>query len=435
VLQQIATNAQTVASGLTGVNATAATNKAAQAHSVDALHGALISLLPTMLPAGVDPATVTQVLNVLASPASGLLMGAVGPLISPGVALLNSALAVGAALQASDPAAALSDLLDAPANAVNAFFNGADLNLDALVPLIAKSGVLPAGTTINALDVAFGGLLSTGSVSQGTYTQNGKAVPIITPGGSILNSLGLNITTVLGTTPITLNIPSQAVGPLGALESISQTVGVLLGDHWDGKGAVQTPPLSGLHFPTLSDTAEDPAAVNAATPATAQAGAASLPSTAAKSVTLSVGSTAASIPAKTETSAESSADGKSTEAPASKPESTDTTKSATAPESTSDTAESASTTKDSTTKADPAKASDGTKPSETGTDVTTGNKVEPHNPAGSDTPKSGDIASSTGSHDATAENAGSSSSTATSGGAEKATAKGTHTASHGRHAK
>jgi hypothetical protein len=340
-------------------------------------------------------------------------------------------------MNASDPSAALSDLLDAPANVVNAVFNGADLNLDALVPLINNAGILPAGTTIDALDVAFGGLFTVGSVSQGTYTQNGKAVPITTPGGSILNSLGLTITTDALTpgTPLTIPFPSHAVGPLGALESISQTVGVLLGDHWDGKGAVQVPPLSGLHFPTLSDTAEDPAAVNAATPATAQAGAASLPSTAAKSVTLSVGSTAASIPAKTETSAESSADGKSTEAPASKPESTDTTKSATAPESTSDTAESASTTKDSTTKADPAKASDGTKPSETGTDVTTGNKVEPHNPAGSDTPKSGDKASSTGSHDATAENAGSSSSTATSGGAEKATAKGTHTASHGRHAK
>ena len=257
VLQQIATNAQTVASGLTGVNATAATNKAAQAHSVDALHGALISLLPTMLPAGVDPATVTQVLNVLASPASGLLMGAVGPVISPAVALLNSALAVGAALQASDPSAALSDLLDAPANAVNAFFNGADLNLDALVPLIAQSGLLPAGTTINALDVAFGGLLSVGSVSQGTYTQNGTITPITTPGGSILNSLGLNVTTLLGTTPVTLDIASHAVGPLGALESISQTVGVLLGDHWDGKHAVQTPPLS-----TLSDTAADPAALD-----------------------------------------------------------------------------------------------------------------------------------------------------------------------------
>jgi hypothetical protein len=42
------------------------------------------------------------------------------------------------------------------------------------------------------------------------------------------------------------------------LESISQTVGVLLGDHWDGKKAVQVAPLS-----TLSDTAKVPAAVNA----------------------------------------------------------------------------------------------------------------------------------------------------------------------------
>jgi hypothetical protein len=260
VLTQIATNAQTVASGLTGVNASAATNKAAQAHSVDALHGALVSLLPGLLPAGTDTAAVTQVLDVLASPASGLLMGAVGPVISPGVALLNSALAVGAALQASDPSAALSDLLNVPANAVNAFFNGADLNLDALVPLIAQAGILPAGTTINALDVAFGGLLSVGSVSQGTYTQNGTITPITTPGGSILNSIGLTVTTDALGAPLTLKIPSNAVGPLGALESISQTVGVLLGDHWDGKHAVQTPPLS-----TLSDTTADTAVTKPAT--------------------------------------------------------------------------------------------------------------------------------------------------------------------------
>jgi hypothetical protein len=209
-----------------------------------------------MLPAGVDPATVTAVLDVLASPASGLLMGAVGPVISPGVALLNSALAIGTALQASDPSAALSDLLNVPANVVGSFFNGADLNLDALVPLIAQSGLLPAGTTIDALDVAFGGLLSVGSVSQGTYTQNGTITPITTPGGSILNSIGLTVS--LGA--LTLPIPSHAVGTLGALESISQTVGVLLGDHWDGKKAVQVAPLS-----TLSDTAKAPAAVNAAT--------------------------------------------------------------------------------------------------------------------------------------------------------------------------
>ncbi len=269
VLQKIATNAQTVASGLTGLNASAATTTAVNAHTLDGLHGAFLSLLPGFLPPDVDAAAVTQVLQVLSSPMSGLLIGAMGPVISPGVALLNSALAVGAALQASDPATALSDLLDVPADVVNSFFNGADLNLDALAPLIAQAGILPAGTTIDALDYAFGGLLTPGSVSQGTYTQDGNIDPIQTPGGSILNSLGLTVTTDALGVPLTLAIPSQAVGPLGALEGISQTVGVLLGDHWDGKGAVQTPPLSGLHFPTLSDTAEDPAEVNAATDDTA----------------------------------------------------------------------------------------------------------------------------------------------------------------------
>ena len=269
VLQKIATNAQTVASGLTGLNASADTTTAVNAHTLDGLHGAFLSLLPGFLPPDVDAAAVTQVLQVLSSPMSGLLIGAMGPVISPGVALLNSALAIGAALQAGDPATALSDLLDVPADVVNSFFNGADLNLDALAPLIAQAGVLPAGTTIDALDYAFGGLLTPGSVSQGTYTQDGNIDPIQTPGGSILNSLGLTVTTDALGVPLTLAIPSQAVGPLGALEGISQTVGVLLGDHWDGKGAVQTPPLSGLHFPTLSDTAEDPAEVNAATDDTA----------------------------------------------------------------------------------------------------------------------------------------------------------------------
>ncbi len=422
VLTQIATNAQTVASGLTGLNASAATTKAAQAHSLDALHGALVSLLPTFLPPDVDAATVTQVLQVLSSPLSGLLIGAVGPVISPGVALLNTVLAVGAALHASDPSAALSHLLDAPANVVNAFFNGADLNLDALVPLINNAGILPAGTTINALDYAFGGLLSVGSVSNPNYTQGGTLNPgIKTPGGSILNGLGLTVTTDALGAPLTLKIPSNAVGPLGALESISQTVGVLLGSKWDGKKAVQVPPLSTLDFPTLSDTAPDPAAVNAAaiTPATAPAGAASLPSTAAKSVTLSIGSTAASTPAETETSAGSPADASATgaaDAAADTPKDSAAPPANTPAASTSG-AESSSTTTDSTPKDDSTDASDVKKPTDKRVDVKTGNKVEPGTTAGSGATNSGDAASSTTSHETTTEQAGTASTT-TSGGAD-----------------
>ena len=361
VLTQIANNAQTVATGLTGLGASAATNKAAQAHSVDTLHGLLASTLPTMLPPGTDVAAVTQVLNVLASPLSGLVMGAVGPVISPVVALFNSVLAVGAALQASDPSAALSALLNAPANAVGAFFNGADLNLDALVPLIAKAGILPASTTINALDIGFGGLLSVGSVSQGTYTQNGTITPITTPGGSILNSVGLNISTVLGTTPITLNIPSQAVGPLGALESISQTVGVLLGDHWDGKKAVQVAPLS-----TLSDTAAAPAAVNAALTVKA-------PTTASVTALPSAAATVALTTAPATKAIEAAA-------PKAAKDATDTSAAA------KDATDTSAAAKDATDTSAAAKAAGAT----TGaTDVTNGNKVVPGT-TGTGATKSGD---------------------------------------------
>lgn len=375
VLQQIETNAQTVASGLTGVGATAATNKAAQAHSVDGLHGALLSLLPTMLPAGVDPATVTDVLDVLASPASGLLMGAVGPVISPGVALLNSALAVGAALQASDPSAALQDLLNVPANVVGSFFNGADLNLDALVPLIAQSGLLPAGTTINALDVAFGGLLSVGSVSQGTYTQNGTITPITTPGGSILNSIGLNVTTTLGTTKITLPIKSNAVGTLGALESISQTVGVLLGDHWDGKHAVQTPPLS-----TLSDTTADTAALTVKAPTTASVTALP-PASATVAVTTAPATKAAKDSSATGTSATDATTKSSTS-------STD------APDSSTSSA--ASSQSDTTTKGDTGTKSGTDTGTKSGTD--TGTKSGSDTKGGRHAKKSGDNGSKFGSN-------------------------------------
>jgi hypothetical protein len=384
VLQQIATNAQTVASGLTGVGASAATNTAAQAHSVDGLHGALLSLLPTMLPAGIDPATVTQLLDVLASPASGLLIGAVGPVISPAVALLNSALAVGAALQASDPSTALQDLLNVPANVVGSIFNGADLNLDALVPLIAKSGLLPASTTISALDFAFGGLLSVGSVSQGTYTQDGTITPITTPGGSILNSLGLTVN--LGT--LTLPIASHAVGPIGALESISQTVGVLLGDHWDGKHAVQTPPLS-----TLSDTAATPAALTAKAPTTASLTAlpsaaatvalTTAPATKATKATKDSSATDTTAAAKDSTATGTSATDATTESSTSSTDATD-----------SSTSSAASSQGDTTTKGDT-----GTKSgTDTGTKSGSDTKGGRHAKGDGGAKKSGDNGSKSGSN-------------------------------------
>lgn len=220
-------------------------------HTLDGLRGLMVSLLPGFLPedSGIDPDQVTDILQFLSSPLSAMLIGSLGPSISPLVALVNSVTDVSNALNGDTPdfEAAFNDLLNIPANMVNGFLNGADLNLDALVPTINDAGLLPEGMELTALDFAFGGLLSPGIAGgagdQGTYTfADGTTVDPV--GGSIFNSLGLTLTGV----PIldTLTLDSVPIGPIAAMEQWSQVMGVLLGDNWDGKGAEQIPPLFGL---------------------------------------------------------------------------------------------------------------------------------------------------------------------------------------------
>ncbi|UVO11112.1 outer membrane porin GjpA [Mycobacterium sp. SVM_VP21] len=182
-------------------------------------HLLMFNEAPGYLPAGTDPATVMPIIDFLASPESGIIMGMLGPSISPWVALLNS-------MTAGD------DGNTTLANMVGAYFNGATLNLDSLLPMINGFHVFPPGMTMENLDIAFGGLLSAGSVG-----------PDSGVGGSIFNSVGLDFSgvPVLGT----LDLPGQAVGPLGAWEGWAQTIASLLG--WDGSGS----PLSGVTLPTI----------------------------------------------------------------------------------------------------------------------------------------------------------------------------------------
>ena len=258
VLKKMQANLKAVITGVTGIGVTGDALDTMKNHSVDGMHGLVLGLLPSLLPAGgaIDPEVITAVMNVLASPMSGVLMGLVGPVISPAVAVLNSGIAIAAAIQAGDPDAVFSDVFSAPANVVGAVFNGATLDLTALTPLINDSGLL--GTTkLNSLDIAFGGLFTPGSVGRGSY--DGPVDPdnpdnkIPAPGGSIFNSIGLGV----DLNGIEIPIPGQAIGPIGALEGVSQTVGALLGDGWDGKSGRPTPPLAGVEFPTISDKAAD----------------------------------------------------------------------------------------------------------------------------------------------------------------------------------
>jgi hypothetical protein len=209
--------------------------------TLDPLHQevqtALTAGIPGIFPVPDQP--IPMIVDFLSSPLSGVLIGSVGPVVSLAVAFGNS---VQAAIDAfgTDPTAAMQDLINIPANVTNAFFNGATLDLSALIPLIEQANIvpLPDGVSLDSLSLAFGGLFSPGSVADGV-------------GGSIFNAVGLDLSGVplLGN----LDVPGQGVGPIAAMANLSQIVAEAIG--WDGTGN----PLADLTFPTidLSDMAAD----------------------------------------------------------------------------------------------------------------------------------------------------------------------------------
>ncbi|ORW91378.1 outer membrane porin GjpA [Mycolicibacter terrae] len=205
-------------------------------------HDLLFGLLPTFLPP--DQAEIaTPIVNFLASPLSAIIIGQLGPSIAPWVAMMNS-------IQDGD---GLNQIM---ASWMDGYLNGATLNLDFLLPLIAQTGLLPEGTEITHLDFALGGLLTPGTVAIGPYQVDlpgGDTIDVPAVGGSIFNSLGITLTASL-LPGVPISIESHAVGPIAAMEAWSQTVGALLGSGWDGKGPVNVgPPWPGIDFPTIPD--------------------------------------------------------------------------------------------------------------------------------------------------------------------------------------
>ena len=205
-------------------------------------HAFLLSFLPSILPPDLSPDLVQPILNFLASPASGLIMGALGPALSPLVAMMNS----------------ISDgdgFNEIMANTVGAYFNGATLNLDFIIPLVLSTGLLPEGTNIYHIDLALGGLLTPGVVASAPNLVPGTGDEIDAPGGSIFNSLGLDLdASVLGVS-LPAVVPAHAVGPIGAWEGWMQAMGVVLGSGWSGKSSPQdaVAPLTGMQLPQVPD--------------------------------------------------------------------------------------------------------------------------------------------------------------------------------------
>jgi hypothetical protein len=238
--------------------------------SADGWHNILVQEIPKLLPTvGNAQATklITNVLNVLASPLSGVAIGLAGPLLSPVVALVNSATAVIKSLMAGHLVAAVQSLINIPAQMVGAVLNGATINLNGLAPLINNAHILSDDTTLHGLSLALGGLLSPGAVGDG-----GTSGTVFGVGGSIVNALGQSLTTSMMGFPLDLDIPGQAVGPIGALIGFGRALAKALG--WSGTGN----PLAAKSASATAGAAGTQAVAASAT---------SIPSTTTKGVTVS----------------------------------------------------------------------------------------------------------------------------------------------------
>lgn len=176
------------------------------AGSVDPAHAALFELLPVL---GVLPADLQPLIDFSASPLSGVLLGLVGPVVAPLLALSASVGAIVNNLTGAEPdlGAAFNTLVNIPATMADAFLNGGQ-TLD-LTPVLNALGVdleLIPGLPPADVGLTFGGLLS--------------------PGGSIFNALDI------GAGPIF--VAGQGPGAIGSLINLSKAIARAIG--WDGTG-------------------------------------------------------------------------------------------------------------------------------------------------------------------------------------------------------
>ncbi|MCV7257316.1 outer membrane porin GjpA [Mycobacterium shimoidei] len=194
--------------------------------TLDISHQAIFELLPLF--EGDNAAELQPLLDFATSPLSGILLGAVGPLISPMLALNDDITDIGAALSGATPdlTTAFDDLVNIPASLTGALLNGyGDVDLSALLPLLPSD--LFSGVSLSSIEVAMGGLLS--------------------EGGSLFNALGLGID--LSGVTLTLE-PGEAPGMLGSMVELAQVIAESIG--WSGTGD----PLASLFDMGANTTAD-----------------------------------------------------------------------------------------------------------------------------------------------------------------------------------
>jgi len=182
----------------------------ADTNSLDEVHAGIFSILPEDL---------QGTLGFTTSFATGALLGLVGPFVAPVLAFSESMHAVVTNFLNGDFGDALTELINVPANLVDAFLNGGPA-LD-LGPLLTTLGILPisptTGVSVTDLEIVMGGLLS--------------------KGGSLFNSMGIGIT--IG--PSEIPVPGAPVGAIGSLIGLGGAFAQALG--WNGTGNPLNPSI------------------------------------------------------------------------------------------------------------------------------------------------------------------------------------------------
>ena len=238
VVQQIVANLGTYISELPAIGtiieqAVANVGNAARApfeadlNTLDPAHTGVYNLLPQ-----VAPDLPQGLLDFLTTSVSGLLIGLIGPVLSPVLALGSSIRSAVVALQTSDWAGAVNELINIPAVMVNAFLNGGP-TID-VTALLASS--VPPPSVLNSATIALGGLLSQGASIFNAVALDASvkvspllpAIPVVVPAGppaGVFGSLIAMTNAIAGaiveTPPAPAASPARSASAVAASETTS----------------------------------------------------------------------------------------------------------------------------------------------------------------------------------------------------------------------
>lgn len=192
----------------------------------------IVALLPVL--AAETYTALKPVLDFASTPMSGLLVGAVGPILGPALAVVNSLSTAFALLEESDVGSALTELVNIPATAVGAFLNGGQI-LD-LTGLLRRLDV-PLPSTITSVGLQLGGLLSPGGVALDGLATEASLL------GAAVTVTGLPVGPIGALSTLANYVATSIAAPPAVETAVEATVGGVVADRRSAAAAVQTTPM------------------------------------------------------------------------------------------------------------------------------------------------------------------------------------------------